>query len=160
VRVALIAVGRLKAGSERDLFERYFKRASDLARRLGLQGVALTEIDEGRATRAPDRQVEEARAIAAAIPKGAKLILLDERGKALTSPQFASDIAKARDSGVSAYAIVIGGADGLTSALRDLADNVVSFGAMTWPHQLARVMAAEQLYRALSIIAGHPYHRE
>ena len=159
MRLALIGVGRLKAGLERDLFARYFKRLGDLARPLGFHGVSLSELDEGRAPRAADRQAEEARAIGAAIPKGARLIVLDERGEALTSRQFAADIAKARDNAVSAYAIVIGGADGLVPALRDSADKIVSFGAMTWPHQLMRVMAAEQLYRALSILAGHPYHR-
>lgn len=159
MRLALIGVGKLKAGPERDLFERYFKRLSDLARPLGFQGVDLRELDEGRSPRPADRQAEEARAIIAAIPKGARLILLDERGEAMTSPQFAADITRARDNAVSAYALVIGGADGLAASLRENADKVVSFGAMTWPHQLVRVMAAEQMYRALSIMAGHPYHR-
>ena len=159
MRLALIGVGKLKAGPERELFERYFRRLNDMARPLGLKGVSSSELDEGRAPRAADRQAEEARAIAAALPKGARLIALDERGDALTSRQFAEDIARARDAAASAYAIVIGGADGLAATLRERADRIVSFGAMTWPHQLARVMAAEQLYRALSILAGHPYHR-
>ena len=159
MRLALIAIGRLKAGPERDLFERYFKRIGDIARPLGFKGVSLTELDEGRGPRAADRQGEEAQAILAGVPKGARLILLDERGAALTSAQFAIDIASARDASVSAYVVVIGGADGLAADLRDKANKIVSFGAMTWPHQLARVMAAEQLYRALSILSGHPYHR-
>jgi 23S rRNA (pseudouridine1915-N3)-methyltransferase len=159
VRLALIGVGRLKAGAERELFERYFKRAGELARPLGFQGVDLRELEEGRAPRPADRQAEEARAITAAVPRGARLILLDERGAAISSPQLAADIASARDNAVSAYALVIGGDDGLAASLREGADRIVSFGAMTWPHQLVRVMAAEQLYRALSIIAGHPYHR-
>jgi 23S rRNA (pseudouridine1915-N3)-methyltransferase len=159
MRLALIGVGRLKAGPERELFERYFKRLGDLARPPGFHGVELREIDEGRAPRPHDRQAEEARAIAAAIPKGSRVILLDERGEALSSPQFANDIARARDNASAAYAVVIGGADGLAASLRETADRILSFGAMTWPHQLARVMAAEQLYRALSILAGHPYHR-
>ena len=159
MRLALIAIGKLKMGPERELFERYFKRIGDIARPLGFKGVSLSELDESRAPRAADRQAEEARAIVAALPKGARRIALDERGEALTSPQFAAEIAKARDAGVGVYAIVIGGADGLAASLRDSADKTVSFGAMTWPHQLARVMAAEQMYRALSILAGHPYHR-
>jgi 23S rRNA (pseudouridine1915-N3)-methyltransferase len=159
MRLALIAVGKLKAGPERDLFNRYFKRLGDLARPLGFQSVFLSEIDEGRSPRAADRQAEEARAILAALPKGAKVVLLDERGAAQTSAQFAAGIVKARDASIPAYAIVMGGADGLAQNLRDDADKIISFGAMTWPHQLARVMAAEQLYRALSIMAGHPYHR-
>jgi 23S rRNA (pseudouridine1915-N3)-methyltransferase len=159
MRLALIGVGRLKAGPERDLFERYFKRLSDLARPLGFQGVHSSEIDEGRSPRAADRQAEEALGILAAAPKGGKIVLLDERGAAQTSAQFAADIARARDNSTPAYALIIGGADGLAQSLRDSADKIVSFGAMTWPHQLVRVMAAEQLYRALSIMAGHPYHR-
>ena len=159
MRLALIAVGRLRAGPERDLFERYFKRIGDVARPLGFKGVSLSELEEGRAPRAIDRQSEEAQAIVAAVPRGARTILFDERGEALTSAQFAADLASARDASVSAYALVIGGADGLAARLHERADKSVSFGAMTWPHQLARVMAAEQLYRALSILSGHPYHR-
>jgi 23S rRNA (pseudouridine1915-N3)-methyltransferase len=159
VRLLLIGVGRLKAGPERELFDRYFKRLADLARASGFSGVDLREIEEGRARRAEDRQAEEARAIVAALPKGARLALLDERGAALSSAQWASEIGKARDGGAPAYALIVGGPDGADPALREKADRVLSFGAVTWPHQLVRVMAAEQLYRALSILAGHPYHR-
>jgi 23S rRNA (pseudouridine1915-N3)-methyltransferase len=159
LRLLLIGVGRLKAGPERELFERYFKRLADLARSSGFSGVDFREIDEGRARRPEDRQTEEARLIGAALPKGARLVLLDERGAALSSPQWADDIGKARDNAIAAYALVIGGPDGFAPALRAQADRVLSFGAMTWPHQLVRVMAAEQFYRSLAILAGHPYHR-
>jgi 23S rRNA (pseudouridine1915-N3)-methyltransferase len=160
MRLTLIGVGRLKAGPERELFARYFKRAADLARAQGIAAVELREIDESRARRAEDRCAEEARAIRAAVAKGAWLTLLDERGAALTSRQWAEEIGRARDDGVSAYALAIGGPDGLDPALRSEARALVSFGAMTWPHQLVRTMAAEQLYRALSILGGHPYHRD
>jgi len=159
VRLLLIGVGRLKGGPERELFERYFKRLADLARTIGISGVDLREITEGRARRPEDRMTEEARLILAALPKGARLALLDERGAALTSAQWAADIGGARDSATSAYALVIGGPDGFDPSLRERAQSVLSFGAMTWPHQLVRVMAAEQLYRAFTILAGHPYHR-
>jgi 23S rRNA (pseudouridine1915-N3)-methyltransferase len=159
LRLLLIGVGRLKSGPERELFERYFKRLADLARTSGVSGVDLREIEEGRARRPEDRQAEESRLILAAVPKGARLALLDERGAALSSAQWASEIGKARDSSVPVYAVVIGGPDGLDASLRGQAQSVLSFGAMTWPHQLVRVMAAEQLYRALSILSGHPYHR-
>ncbi len=159
MRLLLIGVGRLKAGPERELFERFFKRLTDLARASGFSGVDLREIEEGRARRADDRRTEEARSVLAALPKGARLVLLDERGAALASPQWADEIGKARDSGAPAYALVIGGPDGLDPSLREKADRVLSFGAVTWPHQLVRVMAAEQLYRSLSILTGHPYHR-
>lgn len=157
--MALIGVGRLKSGPERELFDRYFKRLADLARSQGISGVELREVEEGRARRAEDRQAEEARAILAAAPKGAWLALLDERGAAMTSAQWASEIGKARDEAAPAYAVAIGGPDGLDPALRAQARTILSFGAMTWPHQLVRVMAGEQLYRALSILSGHPYHR-
>lgn len=159
MRLLLIGVGRLKAGLERELFERYYKRLADMARASGVSGVDYREIEEGRARRPEDRQGEEARSILAALPKGARLALLDERGAALSSAQWADEIGKARDGGAPAYALVIGGPDGLDPRLREKAHNILSFGAMTWPHQLVRVMAAEQLYRSLSILAGHPYHR-
>jgi 23S rRNA (pseudouridine1915-N3)-methyltransferase len=160
VRLTLIGVGRLKSGPERELFERYFKRVADLARAQGIAEVELREVDEGRARRAQDRQAEEARAILAAAPKGAWLALLDERGAAMTSVQWAAEIGKARDGAAPAYAVVIGGPDGLDPSLRAQARTILSFGAMTWPHQLVRAMASEQLYRALSILGGHPYHRQ
>jgi 23S rRNA (pseudouridine1915-N3)-methyltransferase len=159
VRLLMIGVGRLKAGSERELFDRYLKRLSDLARISGFSGADCREIEEGRARRPEDRRAEEAREIAAAAPKGGRLILLDERGAALSSAQWAAEIGKARDGGAPAYVVVIGGPDGLDAALREKADRILSFGAVTWPHQLARVMAAEQLYRSVSILAGRPYHR-
>lgn len=159
MRLLLIGVGRLKTGPERELFDRYFKRLADLARASGFSGADCREIDEGRARRPEDRQAEEARAIVAALPKGGRLVVLDERGAALSSAQWAGEIGKARDGGAPAYAVVIGGPDELDPALREKADRILSFGAVTWPHQLARVMAAEQLYRSLSILAGHPYHR-
>jgi 23S rRNA (pseudouridine1915-N3)-methyltransferase len=160
MRLTLIGVGRLKAGPERELFDRYFKRAADLARALGIGAVELREIDESRARRAEDRCAEEARAIRVAVPKGAWLTLLDERGAALTSRQWAEEIGRARDGATGAYALAIGGPDGLDPALKTEARALISFGAMTWPHQLVRAMAAEQLYRALSILSGHPYHRD
>ena len=159
MRLALIAVGRLKSGPERELFDRYFKRLGALARSLGIASVELREVEEGRARRAEDRQAEEARAILAVAPKGAWLALLDERGAPMTSAEWAAEIDKARGAAASAYAVVIGGPDGLDPALRAEARTIVAFGAMTWPHQLVRVMASEQLYRALSILGGHPYHR-
>ena len=113
MRLTLIGVGRLKAGPERELFARYFKRAADLGRAQGIAAVELREIDESRARRAEDRCAEEARAIREAVPKGAWLTLLDERGAALTSRQWADEIGRARDGGVAAYALAIGGPDGL-----------------------------------------------
>jgi 23S rRNA (pseudouridine1915-N3)-methyltransferase len=159
VRLALVCVGKLKAGPERLLFERYFKRLTESVRTAGLTGSDLREIGESRARRPDERRVEEAAAILAAAPKGAALVLLDELGPPVTSEEWAADIGRARDGGRSAYVVAIGGPDGLHPSLRAGAHRIVSFGAMTWPHQLVRVMAGEQLYRAMTILAGHPYHR-
>jgi 23S rRNA (pseudouridine1915-N3)-methyltransferase len=126
---------------------------------VGLTGLEMRETDESRARRPDDRKAEEARALEAFLPPGARLVALDERGKAISSEAFAADIARARDEGASGYALLIGGPDGLDPAIRQRASMTIAFGAMTWPHQLARVMAAEQLYRAITILSGHPYHR-
>ena len=152
-------MGRLKLGPERELVTRYWERLELGARNVGLTGVDMREIDESRARRPEDRKLEEAQALRALVPPGAKLVALAERGKSLTSPAFAADLAKARDAASSAYVLVIGGPDGLDESLRQAAAVTLNFGSLTWPHQLVRVLAAEQLYRATTILAGHPYHR-
>ena len=159
MRIILAAIGRLKAGPERDLCARYMERAAASARSVGLTGVEFREIEEGRARRPEDRKAEEARAIRALIPAGARLVLLDERGKSVGSEAFAQDIGRVRDSGTSAFVLAIGGPDGFDPQLRAEAHQVLAFGAMTWPHQLVRIMASEQIYRAMTILSGHPYHR-
>jgi 23S rRNA (pseudouridine1915-N3)-methyltransferase len=141
------------------LFERYFTRMKGMARSVGVSDVALREIDESRARRPDDRREEEAAAILKAVEPSCALIALDERGISPSSREWATDIAKARDAAKSAYVLVIGGPDGLSPSVRERAEKVISFGAMTWPHQLVRAMAGEQLYRALSILSGRPYHR-
>jgi 23S rRNA (pseudouridine1915-N3)-methyltransferase len=159
VRLALVCVGKLKAGPERLLFDRYLKRLMESARSAALAGVDVREIGESRARRPDERRAEEGAAILAAVPKGGALVLLDERGAPAASEEWAADIGRARDASRPAYAVAIGGPDGLDSSLGAAAHRIVSFGAMTWPHQLVRVMAGEQLYRAMTILAGHPYHR-
>ena len=159
MRLVLAAVGRLKAGPERELCGRYVERAAAAARGVGLTGVELREIEEGRSRRPEDRKIEEARALRALVPPGARLVLLDERGRALPSESFAADMGRARDAGAPAFVVAIGGPDGFDPQLRDEAALVLAFGAMTWPHQLVRIMAAEQIYRAITILSGHPYHR-
>jgi 23S rRNA (pseudouridine1915-N3)-methyltransferase len=154
----LLAVGRMKAGPERELYERYSRRASEIARSAGVAAFETREIDEGRARRPEGRRAEESRDLLAQIGRDARLVVLDERGKSVSSADFAAAIGAARDAG-SDYALIVGGPDGHDPALRARAHGVIAFGGMTWPHQLARVMAAEQLYRALTILIGHPYHR-
>jgi 23S rRNA (pseudouridine1915-N3)-methyltransferase len=158
VRVAVVAVGRLKAGPERDLVARYRERIDALGRGHGFAAVQVAEIAESRARRTEDRRAEEAAAI---LEKAASdlLIVFDQRGKSLSSEAFAARLAGWRDEGRESVACVIGGPDGLDASVRRRADLVLAFGALTLPHQLVRVLVLEQLYRALTIIAGHPYHR-
>src|SRR3984885_6824046 len=113
MRFALVCVGKLKAGPERFLFERYSKRLTDSARTAGLAGVDLRQIGESRARRPDERRAEEAAAILAATPKGAALVLLDERGPSATSEDWAADIRRERDASRPAYVVAVGGPDGL-----------------------------------------------
>lgn len=159
MRLLVIAVGRLKSGPERDLVDRYRARFVDLARRLGFRGLEICEIAESRARDAPARMAEEAAAIAALIPENAITIALDERGKAIDSATFARQLGRWRDESTANVVFVIGGADGLSPELRDTMKGVFAFGSATWPHQLVRIMLMEQIYRAATILAGHPYHR-
>jgi 23S rRNA (pseudouridine1915-N3)-methyltransferase len=159
MRIVIAAVGRLKRGPETELSERYRKRAAQTGRNFGLRDVEIVEIRESRATEASKRMIEESIALANVIPQGAAVALLDTRGQALDSANFAAQIAKWRGDDRPAAVFLIGGADGLAASLHEKADLRLSFGAATWPHQLVRVMLLEQLYRAATILAGHPYHR-
>jgi len=158
VKLAVIAVGRLKDGPERELVERYAERARAVGRALGFSPLQLLELPESRARREAERRDEEATAI---IGKAASAVLVafDERGKSVASEAFAQHLAGWRDGGRAGVNFVIGGPDGLGPVVRTKADLVLSFGSLTLPHQLVRVLVVEQLYRALTILAGHPYHR-
>lgn len=160
MRITVLAVGRVKDGPERELIARYVERARATGRSLGLSGPDVIELPESRAARAEDRKAEEARAVADKLG-GASLVVLDERARSVSSEQFAAMIRTRRDGGGRGrgLAFAIGGADGLDPDLRARADLALSFGAMTLPHQIVRLLVAEQIYRAMSIIAGHPYHR-
>ncbi|HDR29984.1 23S rRNA (pseudouridine(1915)-N(3))-methyltransferase RlmH [Rhodovulum tesquicola] len=155
MRLHLCAVGRLRSGPERALVDDYAARFDRTGRALGLGPLTVTEIED----RKGGGPAAEAALLARALPEGAALCALDERGQMLSSPDFAALLARWRDSGRSAAAFLIGGADGLDPALRARADTALSFGPMVWPHMLARAMLAEQLYRAAQILAGTPYHR-
>jgi 23S rRNA (pseudouridine1915-N3)-methyltransferase len=158
VRLVPACVGRAR-GPERDLAARYIERAAAAARGIGVASVTVRELDESRARRAEDRKAEEAKAIRAAIGS-AEVIALDEGGENVSSREFARRLGQRRDSGAAALALVIGGPDGLAPEFRAAAAMVLSFGAMTIPHQLVRLLAAEQIYRAVTILSGHPYHRD
>jgi len=159
MRIEVHAVGRLKAGPERELADRYFDRLAKAGPAVGLEFAGVHEIPESRARSADERRREESGKLTARLGAGTALFLLDERGRNITSDAFADRIGVLRDGGRKGIVLAIGGADGHDPALVDTAELVLSFGAMTWPHQVVRMLAAEQLYRAATILAGHPYHR-
>jgi 23S rRNA (pseudouridine1915-N3)-methyltransferase len=159
MRLLIAAVGRLKDGPERILCQRYVERANAAGRAVGLAPVEIREVREG-AKRAPrERLAEEGKGLSALVPAGARVFVLDAGGRNLTSEQFAETLARLRSQNVPAAVFQIGGPDGLAPALRDRAHMALAFGAATIPHQLARILLAEQLYRAITILSGHPYHR-
>jgi 23S rRNA (pseudouridine1915-N3)-methyltransferase len=159
MRLIVAAVGRLKKGPERELAERYRDRIVKAGRAVGLKDSEVVEIGESRARDAQRRQTEESIALAQLCPEGAATILLDERGEDLGSVTLANMLRRWRDEGRPAVVFMIGGPDGVAGTLREGADLCLAFGAATWPHQLVRIMLLEQLYRAVTLLAGHPYHR-
>jgi 23S rRNA (pseudouridine1915-N3)-methyltransferase len=161
VQISLFAIGRMKAGPERELVARYEDRFAKAGASLGLAYAGTTERAESAARDAAQRKREEAALLDAHCDQtpGTTLILLDETGKALPSEAFAALLARHRDNGTRRMVLAIGGADGHDPALKLRADAVIAFGPATWPHQIVRVMLAEQLYRAATILSGHPYHR-
>lgn len=159
MRIVVAAVGRMKTGPERELAEHYRKRAVDAGRQVGIRSVEVIEIRESRA-REPERRVlEESIALVNAIPGDAISVVLDEHGQGLDSASIARLVGGWREVGKPVVAFVIGGADGLGPHIKQQASVTLAFGAMTWPHQLVRIMLLEQLYRVITILAGHPYHR-
>lgn len=151
MRITIASIGRFGRGPERDLFDLNVKRLK--------WPVTLKELEDRKGGSGPEKQAREHKLLSDAIPAGAVVIALDERAKPLGSVDFARRLEKFQDQGRRDIAFVIGGADGLLPDMRDRADMLLSFGAMTWPHLMVRPMLAEQLYRAWTIQAGHPYHR-
>jgi 23S rRNA (pseudouridine1915-N3)-methyltransferase len=159
MRIVVAAVGRLKRGPEVELSERYRERAVKSGRGIGLRSLEIVEIAESRARDAQRRMLEESIALANVIPEKAATVLLDPRGETLDSNSFVKRLRGWNDGGRDAV-FVIGGPDGLAPTLSERADLHLAFGALTWPHQLVRIMLLEQIYRAITIMSGHPYHRE
>lgn len=155
MRLHLCVVGRLRAGPERNLIDDYLKRFERTGRPLGLGPVIEHEVEDKKSL----GMGAEAVLLERVCPAGAVRVTLDERGSVMSSPEFAQRLARWRDGGAQDLALFIGGADGLDPGLRAGADAALSLGAMVWPHALVRVMLAEQLYRAATILAGSPYHR-
>ena len=159
MRLMIAAVGKMRAGPERGLFDDYRKRAELAGRALGLSGPALAECEAPKNASGAKRRDLEAALLLKALPAGAHIIALDERGTDLTSEDIAAAIARRRDAGAPAFALLIGGADGHGPDIKARAAARWSFGRATWPHMLVRIMLAEQIYRATTILSGHPYHR-
>jgi 23S rRNA (pseudouridine1915-N3)-methyltransferase len=159
MRIVVAAVGRMKRGPEHELGERYRERAAKSGRGIGLRSVEVVEIAESRAREPQRRMLEESIALANIIPKDAVTVLLDPRGETLDSNAFTARLRGWNDGGRDAV-FVIGGPDGLAPSLAENAALRLAFGAATWPHQLVRVMLLEQIYRAVAILSGHPYHRD
>lgn len=158
MKITIAAIGRLKRGPERDIAERLLGRATIAGRKAGL-AFASRELPEGRADSVRARKDQEAAALLAMVPERAVLVALDEGGETIDSRTFAAKIAEWRDRGVTDMVFAIGGPDGHGNALLERSHIRLAFGAMTWPHQVVRIMLAEQLYRAITILLGHPYHR-
>ncbi len=151
MRIHVIAVGRARRGAARDLYE-------DYAGRLAWE-ISLREIEEKRPLATPALKTREGELLLGAVPKAATMVALDAGGRALSSTALAKRLGSWRDNGTADLAFLIGGADGLGGGVLERADFRLSLGPMTWPHMLVRAMLAEQLYRAQSILTGHPYHR-
>jgi 23S rRNA (pseudouridine1915-N3)-methyltransferase len=160
MRVVIATVGRLKDGPERLLFEKYRNRFEAQGRRLGLSPVLWADVAESPAAAADRRKNEEAAGLRKLMRDAEALLALDQTGRSITSEGFARLLAKVRDDGTKVLAFAIGGPDGLAGDILAAASHTLAFGAITLPHQLARIILAEQLYRATTILAGHPYHRQ
>lgn len=158
MKIEILAVGRLKEGPERELVTRYLTRARDQGRGLAVTGFDVIEFAESRAARAQDRKIEEAQMIRLRL-SDTVFVALDAKGQSIDSETMTKRIQTLRDSGSRSLSFIIGGADGLDPDFVKEAQSVIAFGAVTLPHQLARIILAEQLYRSMTLLSGHPYHR-
>jgi 23S rRNA (pseudouridine1915-N3)-methyltransferase len=159
MRLLIAAVGRLKQSPERDLFRHYLARTEMAGNKLALAPVTVIEVPESRGPTAAARTAAEAMVMLGKVSPTHKLVCLDRQGEQLGSAEFAARIGKYRDSGAPGLAFLVGGAEGLAPEVLAKADLKLALGPMTLPHGLARIVLAEQLYRAATILAGHPYHR-
>lgn len=160
MKLTIAAIGRMKRGAEQDLCARYADRADKAGRALSLGPLRIVEFNESRASRPAERKAQEADMLLGGAPPGAAKFVLDENGTAHTSRSFTKLLAEERDNGCTEAWFFIGGADGHGDALLDAATKKISLGKMTYPHQIARCLLAEQIYRAITILSGHPYHRD
>ena len=159
MRLHIIAVGFGRGTQETALAEDFIGRAAQIGKRLGVSAVLCEEIAVSKDRDVKKRKADEAERPARRVPEGAHIILLDAKGKGMTSEDFAEMLGALRDAGTKDLAFVIGGPDGLAPLPGKRAGRSLAFGPQTWPHMLVRAMLSEQIYRALTILAGHPYHR-
>jgi len=159
MRFTLFCIGKMKAGADKEVFDRYMDRARKTGRGLGITEVGLQELAESRAQRPDDRKAEESRNLLQGLGSGARLVVLDENGRNLGSQAFSDKLESWKNEGVPEIVFAIGGADGHGPEVLSRADLKLALGAMTWPHQIARILLSEQIYRAMTIQSGHPYHR-
>ncbi|MCP5081324.1 MAG: 23S rRNA (pseudouridine(1915)-N(3))-methyltransferase RlmH [Alphaproteobacteria bacterium] len=159
MRITVCAVGRLKRAPEAELCSDYLARAEKLGRQVGLSKAEIIEVPESQSAQAEARKTQEAGALEAKLSPGAMVICLDEHGQHVDSKEFSKIIKNAADSGTAELAFLLGGPDGLSQHLVSSATRTLCFGRMTWPHRLARVMLLEQIYRAVTLMVNHPYHR-
>jgi len=159
LRLHVAAIGKLKSGPEKMLAHDYASRIEVMGRKAGLNSLKISDFSESQAQNATQRMAEEAQILWAALPPSIHVIALDERGPSLSSEAFAARIGKLANQGTTDLAFLIGGADGHAPETRKKSNELLSFGAMTWPHRLVRIMLLEQIYRSVTILINHPYHR-
>ena len=159
MRLVILSVGHARGTQEGALTDDFIHRANQMGKRLGFQSVTCEEIPVSRSRELSKRMAEEAEKLAARVPDGAHIVMLDAKGKGMTSEDFAEMLGALRDAGTKDMAFVIGGPDGLAPLPGKRAGRSLAFGPQTWPHLMVRAMLSEQVYRALTILAGHPYHR-
>lgn len=159
MRLWVIAIGSGRGSSEGALVEEFITRAQKMGKGLGFPAVTVEELAVSKARDAATRMKEEGERLADRVPDGAHVVLLDAKGKGMTSEDFAEFLGVLRDAGTRDLAFVIGGPDGLGPLPGKKSGRSLAFGPQTWPHLLARVLLSEQIYRAMTILAGHPYHR-
>lgn len=159
MQLSILAIGKMKSGPEAELLKRYIDRCEKTGRQLGFSGPKIYQWNESSANSADLRKCEESKLLAGSVKPGASLICLDEQGNDISSLELADLMRTLLDNSIPQICFAIGGPDGHSQAFRDNCAQVIRFGKMTWPHQFVRVMLAEQLYRAITILSGHPYHR-
>jgi 23S rRNA (pseudouridine1915-N3)-methyltransferase len=159
LRLAIAAIGKLKSGPEKTLADDYASRIAAMGKKAGVTSLKISDWAESQKPDAAQRVTEEEALIWSAVPQGAYVIALDERGKALPSEVFAANLRKLMDRGQNDIVFILGGPDGHSATTRGKANELLAFGPMTWPHRLARLMLLEQIYRSVTIMLNHPYHR-